>query len=207
MSDKPKYYITTAIAYASSKPHIGNTYDVISADAIARYKRLRGYDVNEEALLCEIILDNPADPANRQHAEAVKKAASKPPVFAEDAALTVTPEYGVCHVTAPAAVSADGMPVVLYRAFAKNKLGVTVSKTWTLPKYYRAVEEPEIELTLEDLSAGEYTVSVVAENAYGGQSAPLELKVTVEGYGAFTGFFRQITQWFRHIVSYIKNLF
>ncbi len=45
MSEKPKYYITTAIAYASSKPHIGNTYDVISADAIARYKRLRGYDV------------------------------------------------------------------------------------------------------------------------------------------------------------------
>lgn len=40
-----KYYITTAIAYASSKPHIGNTYDAIVADAIARYKRARGYDV------------------------------------------------------------------------------------------------------------------------------------------------------------------
>lgn len=43
--DKPKYYITTAIAYASSKPHIGNVYDIIMADAIARYKRQRGYDV------------------------------------------------------------------------------------------------------------------------------------------------------------------
>jgi methionyl-tRNA synthetase len=40
-----KYYITTAIAYASSKPHIGNTYEVIATDAIARYKRARGYDV------------------------------------------------------------------------------------------------------------------------------------------------------------------
>ncbi len=40
-----KYYITTAIAYTSSKPHIGNTYEAILADSIARYKRLRGYDV------------------------------------------------------------------------------------------------------------------------------------------------------------------
>ena len=45
MSEKPKYYITTAIAYTSGKPHIGNTYEIILADAIARYKRSRGYDV------------------------------------------------------------------------------------------------------------------------------------------------------------------
>ncbi len=40
-----KFYITTAIAYASRKPHIGNTYDIVLADMIARYKRMRGYDV------------------------------------------------------------------------------------------------------------------------------------------------------------------
>ena len=40
-----KYYISTAIAYASSKPHIGNTYEIVLADVIARYKRLCGYDV------------------------------------------------------------------------------------------------------------------------------------------------------------------
>ena len=45
MSEKPKYYITTAIAYTSGKPHIGNTYEVVLADAIARYKRSQGYDV------------------------------------------------------------------------------------------------------------------------------------------------------------------
>lgn len=44
MSKKP-YYITTAIAYASGKPHIGNTYEAILADAIARYKRFQGFDV------------------------------------------------------------------------------------------------------------------------------------------------------------------
>ena len=45
MENKGKYYITTAIAYASAKPHIGNTYEIIMADAIARYKRMVGYDV------------------------------------------------------------------------------------------------------------------------------------------------------------------
>ena len=43
--EKEKYYISTAIAYTSGKPHIGNTYEVVLADAIARYKRLKGYDV------------------------------------------------------------------------------------------------------------------------------------------------------------------
>ena len=44
MAKKP-YYITTAIAYTSGKPHIGNTYEAILADAIARFKRKEGYDV------------------------------------------------------------------------------------------------------------------------------------------------------------------
>ena len=43
--DKKKFYMTTAIAYTSGKPHIGNTYEVVLADSIARYKRLQGYDV------------------------------------------------------------------------------------------------------------------------------------------------------------------
>ncbi|MCD8144879.1 MAG: methionine--tRNA ligase [Oscillospiraceae bacterium] len=43
--EKKPYYITTAIAYTSAKPHIGNTYEIVLADAIARYKRMTGYDV------------------------------------------------------------------------------------------------------------------------------------------------------------------
>ena len=46
MTNKGKYYITTAIAYTSGKPHIGNTYEIILADAIARYKKAEGYDVH-----------------------------------------------------------------------------------------------------------------------------------------------------------------
>lgn len=45
MAKKP-YYITTAIAYTSGKPHIGNTYEIVLADAIARFRRLEGYDVH-----------------------------------------------------------------------------------------------------------------------------------------------------------------
>ena len=45
MSEKQKYNITTAIAYTSGKPHIGNTYEIVLADAVARYKRSQGYDV------------------------------------------------------------------------------------------------------------------------------------------------------------------
>ncbi len=45
MSEKKKFYITTAIAYASSKPHIGNAYDIVLADMIARYKKQMGFDV------------------------------------------------------------------------------------------------------------------------------------------------------------------
>lgn len=45
MADKEKFYITTAIAYTSRKPHIGNSYEIVLTDAIARFKRLQGYDV------------------------------------------------------------------------------------------------------------------------------------------------------------------
>ena len=45
MAEKKRYYLTTAIAYTSGKPHIGNTYEVVLADSIVRYKRFQGYDV------------------------------------------------------------------------------------------------------------------------------------------------------------------
>ena len=45
MENKPKYYITTAIAYTSAKPHIGNSYEIVLSDFLARFKRKQGYDV------------------------------------------------------------------------------------------------------------------------------------------------------------------
>ena len=43
--DKKKFYLTTAITYTSGKPHVGNTYEIVLSDVIARAKRLEGYDV------------------------------------------------------------------------------------------------------------------------------------------------------------------
>jgi methionyl-tRNA synthetase len=45
MSDKPTYYITTAISYPNGAPHIGHAYEALATDALARFKRLDGYDV------------------------------------------------------------------------------------------------------------------------------------------------------------------
>ena len=45
MAEKPRYYITTAIAYPNGVPHIGHAYEAIATDAIARFMRLDGYDV------------------------------------------------------------------------------------------------------------------------------------------------------------------
>lgn len=44
-TEKKPFYLTTAIAYTSAKPHIGNTYEIILSDALARFKRAQGYDV------------------------------------------------------------------------------------------------------------------------------------------------------------------
>lgn len=87
--EKPKYYITTAIAYASSKPHIGNVYDIIMADAIARYKRQRGFDV----FLCT---------GTDEHGQKIE-------LKAEEAGIT--PKQFVDHISAQIQEIWDGMNV------------------------------------------------------------------------------------------------
>ncbi len=178
---------------------------IVELDAANRM-RLRGMDVEAGACLCEYVLENPANLLNRPYTPAARKLASRPPVFSEDAALTAAAADGGCTVTVPVAASADGMPVVLYRAWAKDGCGLTLAKTWTLPCYYRAVEQTEVELRFEGLPAGEYTITVVAENAYGGQSEPLETTFTMESEDAL-GFFGRIALWFRLLFERIKDLF
>lgn len=78
--EKEKYYITTAIAYTSSKPHIGNTYEIILADAIARYKRLKGFDVYFQT-------------GTDEHGEKIelkaKEAGTDPKKYVDDVASTI----------------------------------------------------------------------------------------------------------------------
>lgn len=179
---------------------------IVEVDAENRI-RLRGMDINEGIALCEYILENPADPNNRDYTPEKREAEAKPPVFADNANITVTSESGKCTVTVSAADSTDGMPVVLYRAYAKNSRGSTAVKAWTLSEYYRAIEQDEITITLEGLSSGEYTFSVIAENAYGGQSEPIETTVRVEGKGAVASFFTRLKTAFNSAVQFIIALF
>ena len=74
MENKGKYYITTAIAYASGKPHIGNTYEIVMADAIARYKRMVGYDVR---------FQTGTDEHGQKIEEKAKKAGMTPKAFVD----------------------------------------------------------------------------------------------------------------------------
>ena len=187
------------------------TFWIVEVDASNRI-RLRGIDTLADECLVEYILDNPANPDNREYTPEKRKAASKAPVFDEGTELTVTPKAGGCIAKVPVAKSTDGMPVVLYRIKATDKLGVTKAESWTLPKYYIATEQNEIELTVSGLPKGDYTISVVAENAYEMDSEPVTADLTVteggcpycgeahEGFGgAFILFFHEIAFFFAHL--------
>ncbi len=204
------YYteVTTAGVRAYDPPdcqEVG-TFWIVELDA-QHNMHLRGYDVEANKMLCEYMIENPADPVNREYTPEKRKAASMAPAFALDAALTVTPEFGKCTVQAPAARSVDGMPVVLYRAKAKNRFGYTSAKAWALPQYYRADASDTVELELESLGTGTYTVTVVAETAYGVESKPLEATVTVEGKKGFAHFFDCVGNGFRSAKDFFRQLF
>ena len=77
---KTPYYITTAIAYASGKPHIGNTYEIILADAIARFRREEGYDVR---------FQTGTDEHGQKIEEKAKAAGVTPKQFVDDAAAEI----------------------------------------------------------------------------------------------------------------------
>ncbi|MBR2447359.1 MAG: methionine--tRNA ligase [Clostridia bacterium] len=79
MSNK-KFYITTAIAYASSKPHIGNAYDIVLADMIARYKKMQGFDV---------FFMTGSDEHGQKIEEYAKKAGITPKEYVDNAAQVI----------------------------------------------------------------------------------------------------------------------
>ena len=150
---------------------------IVEADEDNRV-RLRGLDIPAQEYLCEYILDNPADPANREYTPERRAAASLPPAFSEGAAVKVKRLAGNTDLTVPAARSTDGMEIVLYRAAAYSADGEEAAATWTIPCYYRAVEQKTVSLRLSGLAKGTYEVRVVAETAYGVQSEPLTATVT-----------------------------
>ena len=189
------------------------TFWIVDVDSANRI-RLRGMDAEAGKVLCEYILDNPADPANRQFTPEMRKASSAAPVFAPDAKLQVREDGKKSILRIPAAQPTDGMPVVLYRVYVQNKSGMTVMKDWTMPKYYRICDETEIEHVLRGVPAGTYTVRVTAETAYGVQSEMLETQVGISAYlcprcgevhegfaGFFAALFHRIVWVFSHVAG------
>ncbi len=81
MQNKGKYYITTAIAYTSGKPHIGNSYEIVLADAIARYKRRDGYDVHFQT--------GSDEHGQKIETRAIEAGFSSPKEFVDDVAGTI----------------------------------------------------------------------------------------------------------------------
>ncbi len=151
---------------------------IVEADADNRI-RLRGLDILSQEYLCEYVLENPADPANRPFAPALRAAASLPPVFDRGAALQVKTLAGTVDVAVPAAHSADSMAIVLYRATVCDADGNEKASTWTIPEYYKAGEQKTVPLRLTGLEKGDYEIHVIAETAYGVQSEPLTASLTV----------------------------
>ena len=180
---------TGAIRYAEFTVDDVRTYHPEGNDAVATCwiveldkacrLRLRGVDILAQQVLCDDVLDNPADPQNRAYTPEKRAAASKPPVFAPGAAIKTEPTETGVALTVPAAASVDGTPVVLYRAAAFDEAGAEKAKTWTLPRYYTAQPEKAVTLHLELQQHGVYTVRVTAETAWGVQSAPLEAKICI----------------------------
>ncbi|MBQ7891322.1 MAG: methionine--tRNA ligase [Erysipelotrichaceae bacterium] len=90
MENKGKYYITTAIAYTSGKPHIGNVYEIVLADAIARYKRETGYDVR---------FQTGTDEHGQKIEEKAKAAGKTPQEFVDGVAAVIKEQFDTMNVS------------------------------------------------------------------------------------------------------------
>ena len=90
MENKGKYYITTAIAYTSGKPHIGNVYEIVLADAIARYKRMTGYDVR---------FQTGTDEHGQKVEEKAQAAGKTPKEFVDEVSGIIRQQFDVMNVS------------------------------------------------------------------------------------------------------------
>ncbi len=89
MSDKGKYYLTTAIAYTSGKPHIGNVYEAVLSDTIVRQKRLEGYDV---------FFQTGTDEHGQKNEKTAKERGITPKEYVDEAAATVKEQWDLMNV-------------------------------------------------------------------------------------------------------------
>ncbi|MBO5934242.1 MAG: metallophosphoesterase [Clostridia bacterium] len=146
---------------------------VVEADKDSNL-RISGVDCIAGQMLCEYYLKNPADKNNREYEKEKQIARSFPPVFADDAAITIDEKNGIYTAVYPAAESDCGFPVFIYRVSVSDTNGKILKTIKTIPAYYLYGEEKTLSSCLGMLSSGKYTVKVLAENVYGAKSDVLE---------------------------------
>lgn len=142
--------------------------------------RLRGIDLIEEKVLCEYILANPANTANREYTPEKQAARSTAPVFSDDASIKVSKFARHATVKFDAASSTDSAPIFLYKVSVTDSNGEVVKSDWVLPKYYSATVEKSEKLNLGNFAKGEYEVSVTAETAWGVQSEAITTSFVIK---------------------------
>ena len=144
---------------------------IVEADANNRI-RLRGIDLTAQEVLVEYIIDNPADPANREYTVEKQLERASAPVFG-DVDYKLNKSVGKYSVTVDAADSTDGMPIFIYRAYVYGDNGALLAQGKTLTAYYNAAVQDEITIDLGKIDSDSFTVEIIAENAYGMQSEPV----------------------------------
>ncbi|MCQ2484184.1 MAG: metallophosphoesterase [Clostridia bacterium] len=143
---------------------------IVEVDANNRI-RLRAYDLMEQKMLTEYIIDGPL---SRDFTPEKQEAKSSAPVFTSDK-VKVSHPFGSYKVKVDRADSTDGMPVVLYRAYVLDKDGNELGMSWKMPKYYSYTLDDNETIKIGKLPDGAASIKVVAENAYGMQSEPLKV--------------------------------
>ena len=140
---------------------------------------IMGFDCLAEEMLCEYYLSNPADKNNREYTWEKQRSRSKAPAFGEDAKISLKEKDGVYSAEYPKALSTDGMPIFIYRAYVYDKKGKAVAESKTVPSYYLYKPEENMATELGKLKSGSYTVRVFAENCFGMKSQAIEKEIII----------------------------
>lgn len=141
---------------------------MVEVDANNRI-RLRAYDLTEQQVLCEYILENPLD---RSYTPEKQASRSTAPVF-KNANVKVKKFFGSYKITVDCAEATDDMPIILYRAYVLNENNEVIDSAYCIPKYYSATPDKTETISLGRQTDEAAYVKIVAETAYGVQSKPI----------------------------------
>lgn len=142
--------------------------------------RIFGVDCIAGQMLCEYYLENPADKNNREYVKEKQLARSQPPVFSDDAGITVEENGSIYTADYPAAESTCGFSVFIYRIFIEDMNGKITKAIKNIPAYYLHGDEKKFSTCLGMLSQGKYKIRLFAENVYGTRSDALEKTIEIK---------------------------